>query len=128
MRSRRASGLMRRAQQALALLLTIGASAADSSAQQATERRFSPGIGGGFSRGPGGAIGYQALATLEVRTGWSAARLRVDGMFAEWGVSYEPGPVTSLTLNAGVTPVEAKEIVYPRTLNALRAIDEVVPA
>jgi hypothetical protein len=85
--------------------LALAASASPSHAQRAQPKRFSPGIGGGFSRGPGGGIGYHALATLDVRTPLPWARVRVDGMFTDWGGgSLDSGPFTSLSLNAIAAP------------------------
>jgi hypothetical protein len=46
----------------------------------------------------------RTLATLEVRTPWRVARVRLDGMFADWGGAVESGPVASVTLNAVATP------------------------
>lgn len=77
---------------------------------QAGAEGFSPGIGGGFSRGPsspyGSSIGYHLLGTLELPSPTRFFRLRTDGLFAEWGA----GRVTSLTGNVVFTPIAGKRV------------------
>jgi hypothetical protein len=90
--------------------LGVALSTSAAVAQDAQPRRFSAGIAGGVARGPAGDIGYHALASFEIRTPLHQARIRVDGILADWGGSFETGPVTSLSLNAIVAPMPGKAL------------------
>lgn len=54
------------------------------SAQQGTQRPFAIGVGTGLAQSSG-ETGFHASATIDLRTPVSPLRLRVEGLYANWG-------------------------------------------